>query len=35
MGDLNAIGSDARMLEPSLQPTKYTRGNGQTRAQPL
>ena len=28
--DLTAIGSDVRMLELSLQPTKYTRGNGQT-----
>jgi hypothetical protein len=30
MGDLTAIGSDVRMLELSLQPTKYARGNGQT-----
>jgi hypothetical protein len=29
--DLTAIGSDVRMLELSLQPTKYARGNGQTR----
>ena len=29
--DLTAIGSDVRMLDLSLQPTKYTRGNGQTR----
>jgi prepilin-type N-terminal cleavage/methylation domain-containing protein len=28
--DLTAVGSDVRMLEPSLQPTKYVRGNGQT-----
>ena len=28
--DLTAIGSDVRMLELSLQPSKYTRGNGQT-----
>jgi len=28
--DLTAIGSDVRMLELSLQPTKYVRGNGQT-----
>jgi prepilin-type N-terminal cleavage/methylation domain-containing protein len=28
--DLTSIGSDVRMLELSLQPTKYTRGNGQT-----
>ncbi|MCX6923678.1 MAG: hypothetical protein NT154_10795 [Verrucomicrobia bacterium] len=28
--DLTAIGSDVRMLELSLQPTKYARGNGQT-----
>ena len=28
--DLSAVGSDVRMLELSLQPTKYTRGNGQT-----
>src|SRR5207248_481274 len=28
--DLTAVGSDVRMLELSLQPTKYTRGNGQT-----
>ena len=28
--DLTAIGSDVRMLELSLQPTKYERGNGQT-----
>ena len=30
MGDLTAIGWDVRMLEPSLQPTNYARGNGQT-----
>jgi prepilin-type N-terminal cleavage/methylation domain-containing protein len=29
--DLSAIGSDVRMLELSLQPTKYLRGKGQTR----
>ena len=29
--DLTAIGSDVRMLELSLQPTQYARGNGQTR----
>ena len=28
--DLTAIGSDVRMLELSLQPTKYARNNGQT-----
>lgn len=28
--DLTALGSDVRMLELSLQPTKYVRGNGQT-----
>ena len=28
--DLTAVGSDVRMLELSLQPTKYTRANGQT-----
>jgi Tfp pilus assembly major pilin PilA len=28
--DLTAVGSDVRMLELSLQPTRYTRGNGQT-----
>jgi len=28
--DLTAVGSDVRMLELSLQPTEYTRGNGQT-----
>jgi prepilin-type N-terminal cleavage/methylation domain-containing protein len=28
--DVTAIGSDVRMLELSLQPTKYVRGNGQT-----
>src|SRR5438876_200700 len=28
--DLTAIGSDVRLLELSLQPTKYVRGNGQT-----
>ena len=28
--DLTAIGSDVRMLELSLQPTKYVRGSGQT-----
>jgi prepilin-type N-terminal cleavage/methylation domain-containing protein len=28
--DLTAIGSDVRMLELSLQPTKFVRGNGQT-----
>lgn len=28
--DLTAIGSDVRMLETSLQPTKFSRGNGQT-----
>ena len=28
--DLTAIGSDVRMLELSLQPTTYARGNGQT-----
>jgi len=28
--DLTAIGSDVRMLELSLQPTKYARGNGKT-----
>src|SRR5206468_583572 len=28
--DLTAVGSDVRMLERSLQPTKYVRGNGQT-----
>ena len=28
--DLTAVASDVRMLELSLQPTKYTRGNGQT-----
>lgn len=28
--DLTAIGSDVRMLELSLQPTKYARGNNQT-----
>jgi prepilin-type N-terminal cleavage/methylation domain-containing protein len=28
--DLTAVGSDVRMLELSLQPTKYTRSNGQT-----
>ena len=28
--DLTAVGSDVRMLELSLQPTKHTRGNGQT-----
>ncbi|MDR3457257.1 MAG: prepilin-type N-terminal cleavage/methylation domain-containing protein [Verrucomicrobiae bacterium] len=28
--DLTAVGSDVRMLELSLQPTKYARGNGQT-----
>src|SRR6516162_7015830 len=28
--DLTAVGSDVRMLELSLQPTKYSRGNGQT-----
>lgn len=28
--DLTAVGSDVRMLELSLQPTKYVRGNGQT-----
>jgi prepilin-type N-terminal cleavage/methylation domain-containing protein len=28
--DLTAVGSDVRMLELSLQPTKYTRGNGKT-----
>jgi prepilin-type N-terminal cleavage/methylation domain-containing protein len=28
--DLSAIGSDVRMLELSLQPTKYVRGRGQT-----
>src|SRR5256885_2106298 len=27
---LTAVGSDVRMLELSLQPTKYVRGNGQT-----
>ena len=28
--DLTAVGSDVRMLELSLQPTKYSRGNGET-----
>jgi len=28
--DLTAVGSDVRMLELSLQPTKYVRGSGQT-----
>jgi hypothetical protein len=28
--DLTAVGSDVRMLELSLQPTKYVRGNGRT-----
>jgi hypothetical protein len=28
--DLTAVGSDVRMLELSLQPTEYSRGNGQT-----
>jgi prepilin-type N-terminal cleavage/methylation domain-containing protein len=28
--DLTAVGSDVRMLDLSLQPTKYVRGNGQT-----
>jgi len=28
--DLTAVGSDVRMLELSLQPAKYVRGNGQT-----
>ena len=28
--DLTAVGSDIRMLELSLQPTKHLRGNGQT-----
>ena len=28
--DLTAVGSDVRMLELSLQPTKYARANGQT-----
>jgi hypothetical protein len=28
--DLTAVGSDVRMLELSLQPTRYARGNGQT-----
>jgi prepilin-type N-terminal cleavage/methylation domain-containing protein len=28
--DLTAVGSDVRMLELSLQPTTYSRGNGQT-----
>jgi prepilin-type N-terminal cleavage/methylation domain-containing protein len=28
--DLTAVGSDVRMLELSLQPTRYSRGNGQT-----
>jgi prepilin-type N-terminal cleavage/methylation domain-containing protein len=28
--DLAAVGSDVRMLDLSLQPTKYVRGNGQT-----
>jgi prepilin-type N-terminal cleavage/methylation domain-containing protein len=28
--ELTAVGSDVRMLELSLQPTKYARGNGQT-----
>ena len=28
--NLTAVGSDVRMLELSLQPTKYARGNGQT-----
>jgi hypothetical protein len=28
--DLTAVGSDVRMLELSLQPSKYVRGNGQT-----
>jgi prepilin-type N-terminal cleavage/methylation domain-containing protein len=28
--DLTAVGSDVRMLELSLQPTQYARGNGQT-----
>ncbi len=28
--DFTAVGSDVRMLELSLQPTKYVRGNGQT-----
>ena len=28
--DLTAVGSDVRMLELSLQPTKYVHGNGQT-----
>src|SRR5581483_9617208 len=28
--DLTAVGSDVRMLELSLQPTKYSRGNGRT-----
>jgi len=28
--DLTAVGSDVRMLELSLQPTKYSRSNGQT-----
>ena len=28
--DLTAVGSDVRMLELSLQPTKHVRGNGQT-----
>ena len=28
--DLTAVGSDVRMLELSLQPTKFIRGNGQT-----
>jgi prepilin-type N-terminal cleavage/methylation domain-containing protein len=28
--DLTAVGSDVRMLELSLQPTKYARGKGQT-----
>src|SRR5205814_8315963 len=28
--DVTAVGSDVRMLELSLQPTKYVRGNGRT-----
>jgi prepilin-type N-terminal cleavage/methylation domain-containing protein len=28
--DLTAVGSDVRMVELSLQPTKFSRGNGQT-----
>src|SRR3954454_13310005 len=28
--DVTAVGSDVRMLELSLQPTEYVRGNGQT-----